>query len=170
MTENQYIDDSEELYRNIRARSQGYKHYILRAGRIEIKYGAFHDSSQRPSVDRAKSLNCDPRRALFYDKNGIATNGIITLLAGDIREIGEKEEVKTETTDESIVHTVDIIFCPDYERERYAHCEIIVDPDFFEFDAELNEEDPFRLLQKALARLATISVRQTGWTLAPQER
>ena len=78
-----------------------------------------------------------------------------------MRTIGE---VKTETEDGPVAHTVDVVFCPNCDRP--AHSQITVTPEFF--DSDIKQDDPFRFLQKALARLATRDVTENGWRLAPR--
>ena len=156
MAENERVQDNEELYRNVRA-DRKYKHYSCKAGKVEIKYNAFRDPCKKPSVDRAKLLEFEPSRALLNE-----TNGIVSVKASDVRAIGT---VKTETEDGDVAHTVDVVFCP--TCDRLAHSQIIVTPEFF--DSDIKQDDPFRFLQKALARLATDDVTENSWRLRPKE-
>ena len=113
MAENDRVEDDEELYRNVRADWKRYKHYSCKAGIVEIKFNAFRDADKKPSVDRAKLLDCDPQRALLNN-----TNGIVSVQASKVREIGE---VKTKTEKGDVVHTVDIVFCPTSETRPFTN-------------------------------------------------
>ena len=128
------------------------KEYSIQEGKLRIEYHAFWDSSLKPSVDRAKLRDCDPASALLCK-----TNGIVSIQAGDVRAIGT---VKTKHKNEVIVaHAVDVIPDPTYENP--AHAIIIVKPEFF--DSKSKQKNAFKLLQIALAQLAT----KNGWTLEP---
>ena len=156
MAKNKRVQDDEELYRNVRA-ERNYKHYSCKAGKVEIKYNAFRDPCKKPSVDRAVLLDYVPQRALLNE-----TNGIVSIKAGDVRAIGM---VKTKTKDRDVAHTVDIVFCR--TDDRPAHSQITVTPEFF--DSDIKQDDPFRFLQKALARLATDDVTKNGWRWPPKK-
>ena len=151
MNSREPVQDSEELYRNVRGKLED-KEYSIQEGKLRIEYHAFWDSSLKPSVDRAKLRDCDPASALLCK-----TNGIVSIQAGDVRAIGT---VKTKHKDEVIAaHAVDVI--PDPTCENPAHAIIIVKPEFF--DLKSKQKNAFKLLQIALAQLAT----KNGWTLEP---
>ena len=151
MNSRESVQDNEELYRNVRGKLED-KEYSIQEGKLRIEYHAFWDSSLKPSVDRAKLRDCDPASALLCK-----TNGIVSIQAGDVRAIGT---VKTKHKDEVIVaHAVDVI--PDPTCENPAHAIIVVKPEFF--DSKSKQKNAFKLLQIALAQLAT----KNGWTLEP---
>ena len=153
MDENDRVPDDEELYRNVRSDPR-YNHYSYKEGRLEIRYHAFWDESKKPSVDRAKLLDNNPQRALLN-----ATNGIVSIKAGDVRAIGEINDLR-----DSVHHAVEVVFCPTLERP--AHSQIIINPEHF--DSNSKQRKAFRLLQKALARLANETAPENGWTWKPQ--
>ena len=151
MNSREPVQDSEKLYRNVRGKLED-KEYSIQEGKLRIEYHAFWDSSLKPSVDRAKLRDCDPASALLCK-----TNGIVSIQAGDVRAIGT---VKTKHKDEVIAaHAVDVI--PNPTCENTAHAIIIVKPEFF--DSKSKQKNAFKLLQIALAQLAT----KNGWTLEP---
>ena len=128
------------------------KEYSIQEGKLRIEYHAFWDPSLKPSVDRAKLRDCDPASVLLCK-----TNGIVSIQAGDVRAIGT---VKTKHKNEVIAaHAVDVI--PDPTCENPAHAIIVVKPEFF--DSKSKQKNAFKLLQIALAQLAT----KNGWTLEP---
>ena len=128
------------------------KEYSIQEGELKIEYHAFWDGSKKPSVDRAKLKDFDPASALLCK-----TNGIVSIKASDIRAIGS---VKTKHANEVIAdHAVDVI--PDPEPDNPAHALIIVKPELF--DSKNKQRNAFKLLQIALAELAT----KSGWTLEP---
>ena len=128
------------------------KNTLFRTEKLRIEYHAFWDRSRKPSVDRARLKNFDPASALLSK-----TNGIVSIKAGDVRAIGT---VKTKHKNEVIAdHAVDVI--PDPTSENPAHSIIIVKPELF--DSESKQRNAFKLLQIALAELAT----KNGWTVEP---
>ena len=151
MNSREPVQDNEELYRNVRGKLED-KEYSIQEGKLRIEYHAFWDSSLKPSVDRAKLKDFDPASALLCQ-----TNGIVSIKAGDVRAIGA---VKTKHANEvKADHAVDVI--PDPTCENPAHAIIIVKPEFF--DSKSKQKNAFKLLQIALAELAT----KNGWTLEP---
>ena len=154
MNKNASVWDDEELYRSVRGAPEA-EEYIFDRGKLRIRSNAFRDTSKKPSVDRAKLKEFNP----FCSKLS-NTDGIVSLIASDIRAI---KEVETKTADRDATHVVDVIYDPNPKSnpENYAHSQIIVDPEFFDTDSK--KKKTFNKLQKALARLAT----KRGWTLAP---
>ncbi len=151
MNSREPVQDSEELYQNVRGKLEDKK-YSIQEGKLRIEYHAFWDSSLKPSVDRAKLRDCDPASTLLCK-----TNGIVSIQAGDVRAIGT---VKTKHKNDVIAaHAVDVI--PDPTCENPAHAIIVVKPEFF--DSKSKQKNAFKLLQIALAQLAT----KNGWTLEP---
>ncbi|MYC74275.1 hypothetical protein F4X10_00680 [Candidatus Poribacteria bacterium] len=151
MNSREPVQDDEKLYRNVRGKLEDNE-YSIQDGKLRIEYHAFWDSSKKPSVDRAKLKGCDPTSALLSK-----TNGIVSVKASDVRAIGA---VKTRHQNEVIAdHAVDVI--PDPTDENPAHAIIVVKPEFF--DSKSKQRNAFKLLQIALAELAT----KNGWTLEP---
>lgn len=154
MNKNASVWNDEELYRSIRGELES-EEYIYYEGKLRIRSNAFRDISKKPSVDRAKLKEFNPFCSTLSN-----TDGIVSLIAGDIRAI---KEVETKTADRDATHLVDVIYDPNPKSnpENYAHSQIIVDPEFFGTDSK--KKKTFNKLQKALARLAT----KRGWTLTP---
>lgn len=151
MNSREHVQDDEELYRNVRGNLED-KEYSIQDGKLIVEYHAFWDSSLKPSVDRAKLKNNDPASALLYKRNGI-----VSINAGDVRAIGSvitKHEKKVLAN-----HAVDVT--PDPTSDNPAHALIIVNPELF--GSKNKQRNAFKLLQIALARLAT----KNGWTLEP---
>lgn len=154
MNNSKTVQDDEELYRNVRGKLED-KEYSIQDGKLIIEYHAFWDSSLKPSVDRAKLRNNDPVSSLLSN-----TNGIVIIKAGAVRAIGS---VTTKHKNEVIAeHAVDVI--PDPTDENPAHALIIVKPEFF--DSKSKQKNAFKLLQIALATLAT----KNGWTIEPRSQ
>ena len=151
MDEINLVQDDEELYRNVRGGPESMEYSCDDTGKLRIQPGAFRDRCKKPSVDRAKLIGFNPSRALLDE-----TNGIVSLMAGDVRAI---TEAVTTTEDGTVAHAVDVVYVP--TPERRAHAQITVDPEFF--GTRSKREKVFKFLQKALARLAT----RSGWTLDP---
>ena len=151
MNSKEPVQDNEELYRNVRGKLKDNE-YSIQEGKLIIGYRAFWDRSKKPSVDRAKLKDFDPASALLCK-----TNGIVSIKASDVRAIGT---VKTKHENEVRAdHAVDVI--PDPTCENPAHSIIIVKPELF--DSQSKQRNAFKLLQIALAGLAT----KNGWTLEP---
>jgi len=149
-----FISDGEELYRNVRRDDEADEYFPdPTTGRVIITSQAFLDKPQNePSVDRAKLKNFEPQKSLLKENNGV-----VSLIAGEVRQIGD---VKSEEPKGShIDHAVDVIHDPKPEND--AHSKIVVEPNYFYSD---KKGKAFRLLRKALARLAT----KRGWTLEPK--
>ena len=151
MDENNLVQDDEELYRNVRGGPESIEYSHDDAGMLIIQPEAFRDRCKKPSVDRAKLVGYNPSAVLLNP-----TNGIVSLMAGDVRAI---TEAVTTTEDETVAHAVDVVYVP--TPERRAHAQITVDPEFF--GSRSKRGKVFKFLQKALARLAT----KSEWTLEP---
>ena len=149
MDKNDYVRDNEELYRSVRGKLED-KEYMLTDGKLRILPKAFSDKHRKPSVDRA-ILRDNPSLSRLKD-----TDGIISLIAGDVRALGA---VETKTEDKEIIHAVDVIYA--HTPENPAHSKIAVTPEFF--GSTNKQKFAFRLLRIALAALAT----KSGWTLRP---
>jgi len=155
MGKNDSVRDDELLYRSVRSESE-VEEYFFDRGKLIIRPAAFNDKRKKPSVDRAELREFDPSLSKLNE-----TDGIVSLIAGDIRSI---KEVETKAEDRSVVHAVDVIYDPNPESdpENYAHSQIIVAPEFFGTGSK--QKSTFKKLRVALATLAT----ENGWTLEPQ--
>jgi hypothetical protein len=147
------VSDEERLYRNVRGKGSDEFFYDPATGHLTIESKAFLDQQKEPSVDRAKLRNFDPEQSRLKEENGI-----VTLITKEVRQIGD---VKTnDDRGKQVKHAVDV--SPDPISGNKAHALIVVEPDFF--GTESKKTRAFKLLRKALARLAT----QRGWTLEPR--
>lgn len=151
MVKNDLVQDDEELYRNVRGGPGSTEYSHDDTGKLIIQPETFRDRCKKPSVDRTELIEFNPSRALLNE-----TNGIVSLMAGDVRSI---TDAVTTTEDGTVAHAVDVVYVP--TPERPAHAQITVNPEFF--GSRSKREKVFKFLQKALARLAT----QSGWTLEP---
>lgn len=151
-----HVSDEEELYRNVRGEEDSDEFRIdPHTGRLEFTSQAFLDRKRTPSVDRAKLQNFDPQQSLLTD-----TNGIVSLITEEVRQIGQ---VKSKSDKgKEVQHAVDVIHDPNppEDPENDAHSLIVVEPEFLSSD---KQGKAFKLLRKALARLAT----KRGWTIEP---
>lgn len=149
----EYVSDEEELYRNVRGEGSDEYYYDETTGDLVIESKAFLDPQKEPSVDRAKLRNFDPERSRISEENGI-----VTLITKEVRQIGDV--VTKDDKERQVNHGVDVRADPIPENE--AHARIVVKPKFFGSGSK--QKAAFKLLRKALARLAT----QSGWTLEPR--
>ncbi|MDE0425272.1 MAG: hypothetical protein OXI94_14920, partial [Gemmatimonadota bacterium] len=150
MGKNDSVRNDELLYRSVRSESE-VEEYFFDRGKLIIRPAAFNDKGKKPSVDRAELREFDPSLSKLNE-----TDGIVSLIAGDIRGI---KEVKTKAEDKNVVHAVDVIYDP--TPENSAHSQIIVAPEFFGTGSK--QKRTFKKLRIALATLAT----ENGWTLEP---
>ena len=157
MNKNDSVQDNEELYRSVRSRNResADKEYIIKKGRLIILPAAFRDRYKQPSVDRAKLRDFKPTLSKLSE-----TDGIVSLIAGEVRKIG-KVETKVQNGD-PVPHAVDVI--PDPTPDNPAHSQIVVRPDFF--GSKNKQKNAFKLLQIALAKLAS----KKDWTLEPSNQ
>ena len=156
MDKNDYILDDEQLYRSVRGKLE-YEEYSYNetTGELRIRDVAFRDRNNKPSVDRAKLRGFNPSLSKLSE-----TDGIVSLVTGEVRAI--IGDVKTKTDTGNVVHSVDVVYKPIYKvPKNLAHSEITVKPNFF--GSTNKQKKAFRLLRFALARLAT----ENGWTLQP---
>ena len=125
------------------------KSIIPSNGEPDFKYEAFKATNRKPSVDRAQ-LRRHPSHALLS-----ATDGIVSLIAGQVRAIKSVPK----PVGEEDVYAVDVVYAP--TMENHAHSEIIVKPEYFGSNKE--RRYAYRMLRIALALLAN----ESGWTLRP---
>lgn len=148
-----YVSDEEQLYRNVRGEGADEFYYDETTGNLVIESKAFLDPQKEPSVDRAKLRNFDPEKSRIGEKDGI-----VALITQKVRQIGNV--TTNDDKGRQVNHAVDVSADPIPENE--AHARIVVEPKFFGTESKRNKA--FKLLRKALARLAT----QGGWTLEPR--
>lgn len=147
-----YVSDEEELYRSVRREQADEYFYDSTNGQLIIESKAFLDRNKEPSVDRAMLKGFDPRKSRIGENDGV-----VSLITGEVRQIGD---VVSNVPDGSkLNHAIDVIAKPEPQNE--AHALIVVQPAYFPSD---KKDKAFKLLRKALARLAT----QRGWTLEPK--
>lgn len=149
-----HVDDSELLYRAIRA---GTDEYRLEAdGRLRFTANAFKDSFCKPSVDRS-SLRMEPRDTRFNSSDGVAS-----LITKDVRAIGSVSVRSPDGKEVKLVYSVDVHHRPiaksdEEPRENPAHCQIECAPEI--------KNTHFKKLKEALALLAT----ERGWVVEPEQ-
>ena len=103
-------------------------------------------------MDRAKLRAFNPSLSKLNQ-----TDGIVTLKTGAVRAIGD---VTTRIDDRIVMHRVDVEYDPLAQND--PHSQIVVFPEYF--GSNTKQENAFKLLRIALARLAT----KSGWTLKPR--
>ena len=154
-----YVSNDEELYRNVRSEERYDEYHLdpITGDLIKITSQAFLDKKGTPSVDRAKLNNFDPSKSLLNENNGI-----VSLITEEVREKIGGVVTKDQKGNKIINHSVDVIPDPNPPEspKNDAHSLIVVKPNYLSPE---KQENPFRLLRRALARLAT----ERGWTLEP---
>jgi hypothetical protein len=145
------VDDPEELIRRIPADS-GF--YNTNDGTLRFSASAFNARDRMPSVDRRKM------RASLDDCKNDATDGLVLLIAAEVRAIDAQPGNQT-TTPNPAIYKVDVMHRPidagnaDGLPANEAHSQIEMTPG--PGDAR------FKKLKEALARLAT----KRGWLTSP---
>jgi hypothetical protein len=156
------IEEAEQLIRRVPADPNLYGTDAA-TGELRISSSAFNDTAFKPSVDRRKML------ARLEDSKKRHTDGLVKLLAADVRNIQTVEQIDKAgnkipdaTQYQSFkVHRFDAIHRPIAAdpalgiAENPAHSQIEGTP-------ELNG-GRFRKLKEVLARLAT----KDGWLVSP---
>jgi hypothetical protein len=134
------IDDSEDLYRSVRADSNEYSY---QSGKLLFSSTAFDDRSMKPSVDRS-AIRTDPTEARRNP-----TDGIAKILTKDVRQCCSVPIIKNGTPVGD--HAVDAIHHPiengPVEPDNLAHSQIECNP-------IIESGSRFRRLKEALAKLA----------------
>ncbi len=151
MDNNDFVRDDEVLYRSVRGKLNEEYSYDD-TGKLRFSSQAFRDISKKPSVDRAELKGFNPSLTKLSH-----TDGIVSLITRDIRAIGTVE-TKTQDAD-AVIHAVNVVYDP--TPENPAHSQITVKPEFF--GSKNKQKNAFKLLRRALAKLAT----KNGWTLEP---
>ena len=150
MHNNDIIANNEILYRRVKkhapnAHPNDRRYRQNGLGDLEVLPMAFYDNKNEPSVDRASKHNNDPSKT-----QGEIGNGVIKLLAGDVREMNID------------YHKIDIK--PDPTDENTAHSRIIMIPNVNEVPSDMHKV----LRQKFRENLALIA-NQSGWSIEPAE-
>ena len=151
MDSKETISGEEQLYRSVRGEIRDNEYTYDSTGRLKIRSDAFRDRNKKPSVDRANLREFNPSLSRLNE-----TDGIITLLAADVRAIGD---VTTHIDERPVSYRVDVEYAP--LAQNPAHSQIVVYPEYF--GSKTKQKNAFYLLRVALARLAT----KRGWTLEP---
>jgi hypothetical protein len=137
------VDDVETLYRRIR-HIEGL--YVVQAdGTVRVSSAAFSDPLFRPSVDRAKFLHNDPKKA-----QRDPSDGVVSIVARNVRSIdtvvqNDKAGKIIQTFDVDIEH-VPVLDHPTLP-DNPAHAEIYTNP-------HCPNKSVFRKLAERLAQLA----------------
>jgi len=140
------VANDETLYRRVQF---GRDHYTVEQGVVRISSQAFSDSEFKPSVDRAILRDNNPRNAMKA-----ATDGILTLVASDVRSI------PLQRFNPDVEYLVDVL--PDAIEndpelpDNPAHAKICTTPPC--------EKNVFRRLKEALAQLAS-----GKWSVKPPD-
>ncbi len=148
MDNNDNIENNEILYRRVKKHTPNVhpndrRYRLNRLGDLEVLPMAFYDNKNEPSVDRASKYNNDPSKT-----QGDVGNGVIKLLAGDVRDM------------DIDYHKIDIK--PDPLDENLAHSRIIMMPNVNKVSSDIQK----RLRQKFRENLALIA-NQLGWVIEP---
>lgn len=151
MHDKETISNGEQLYRSVRGELSENEYTYHPRGRLKFRSNAFRDRKKKPSVDRAYLLEFNPALSKLD-----VSDGIVTLLTGDVRAISD---VTTRIDGTSVEHKVDVEYAP--LEENSPHSQIVVHPEYL--GSKTQQENAFYMLRVALARLATIN----GWTLKP---
>lgn len=145
------VDDLEELYRSIRAKSDEYK---IVAGTLYFSVTAFRDIGRKPSVDRS-ALRTNPSEAKKSQ-----TDGVAKMIAQEVRGICGIPVDPNKNGKGTKNYAVDVIHRPvqnqQEEPDNLAHCQIECDP-------SVESASRFRKVQEALALIAT----RHGFVIAP---
>ena len=138
------VEDEEVLYRNVRLDD------CFRSGPEKVRSSAFMDRERKPSVDRAELCDHNP----FYTRRG--SDGVVSLLAGEVRQIGDVVLQAPLRVYEVDVQPDPIKDHPELP-DNPAHARIYLRPDS-------DNDKLFRRLRIALARLAN----QRPWEVEPE--
>ena len=144
------IEDDEILFRRV----PNTPDYIVRRdGKIRISSQAFAERHYRPSVDRAKFREHNPR--LCQQKT---TDAVVSVIAGNVRAI--LSVVKNDGNGHLVQqYYVDVEHVPiendPIEQDNLAHAEIFTKPP--------SDKSVFRKLKESLALLANLRL----WDVEP---
>ena len=119
------ITDDEVLYRRVPIKIKGLLK-TLPDGTLKVSSQAFQDPNHRPSVDRAKLCEYNPRRTL-----GPYPGGVVSIITGDVRSIIDLVQYGRDQHPLGLIK-VDVepkpIFDDPTEPDNPAHAEIYTDP------------------------------------------
>ncbi len=150
-TQPDFVADDEILYRSIPVKT-GYDYSS--DGQLNFSSSAFQDRYQKPSVDRAKLCNNDPKHTQQKP-----TDGVIKLIVGEIRE--EIVEVESTPLRQYALDVIpDPIEASSLQKANLAHALIISNPQY-------HNDTGFRKAQRRLAYIATQN--NPSWLIPPQE-
>lgn len=151
MPENSITDD-EILYRRVPSGRNLYE--ILSDGTIRLSSQAFYESGHRPSVDRAKLRNYDPKLTL-----GQFSGGVVSFVTLDVRSI--TIDVLDKQINSSYHYVVDVEPAPVFDHptltDNPAHAEIYTIP--------LCDKKAFKILRERLLQLANAR----SWEIVPSD-
>ena len=143
------VKDKEKLYRRVRDIAGNYKR--MEDGRCRVSSAAFGDRTYKPSVDRAKLRNNDPRKTQVE-----LTDFVTRVMCNEVRLIST-----VPGTQGKQCRTIDVKPYPIWNHDTLpnnpAHAQILALPEI-----EINERRAFEKLTKALSRLAN-----SNWELGP---
>jgi hypothetical protein len=139
-----FVEDDETLYRRVVYKPDNW--HIDDTGELRVTQTAFNDPNNKPSADRAKLCNHNPRSTQQEDDR----NGVVFLLAYEVRAIAD---IVT-NTQPPLVHRIDVIHAP--VEDNYAHAQIEADP-------AIASKGTFRRFRASLAFLAN----SRGWLIKP---
>lgn len=145
------VSNDEVLYRRVPNDPLNFSTSI--DGILQVDSHAFMDPSQQISVDRAKLCNFDPT----YTQNKNSLNGVVKLVAQDIRKIDDIEHGTTHAQYGFDVIPAPVKNHPEIE-DNLAHAEIWSDP-------RNMSKNVFRRLRRALAMIAN----KYGWLILPED-
>ena len=144
------VDDNEILYRRVLCGGDGY--YLNENHRTVVSSQAFSDRGQKPSVNRA--LLCED--GIAFTQEGDESNGVLSLVAKDVRAIDSVVQFDTAGRKEKLRHRIDVYPDPikdqPGQRDNLSHAEIRPDPSYA-------SKSIFRKLIERLAQLAAWAVK-----------
>lgn len=150
------VDDEEVLFRRVENDPFFFK-YNHESGELFLTHHAFRDASKKPSVDRAKLCNHDPKWTQ-WDHNEA---GVVSLVAHDVRLIDPPIFTNDNKGRPITKHNVDVLPDPIIAingpggRINHAHAQITLEPEA--------KGGAFDRLQIALSKIA----QKRGWLINP---
>jgi hypothetical protein len=150
------VDDKEVLYRRVENEEFCFQ-YDEQTNTLEVTRHAFNDRFSKPSVDRAKLCNNDPKWTQWDHEEA----GVVCLVAKEVRAI-DPPIVSYDNNQHPInKHEIDVLPDPITEikepgdRINLAHAQIVSTPQA--------KSGAFNRLKIALADIA----RKRGWLIKP---
>jgi hypothetical protein len=143
------ITDDEILYRRI---PHDKSFLVVQDGKLRVSSQAFSDRAFRPSVDRAKLRENDPRHSQLKP-----SDAVVSLVTRDVRSIDTIVKVSHDGQPQTF--SIDVehvpIFNDPLAPDNPAHAEIYTRPDC--------DKNAFRKLKERLAQLAN----ERLWDIEP---